>query len=124
MKNSFFATVKHGILLRVSASYRRREELKRGESIWNELNGILPAAVGATENDIPRLQEFCRIISSYPPEKWLLLRKWLLQEYDDTERLCPEMLSGREEEYFARRRQILGEHLEAMVNGAPHRQKS
>ncbi len=123
MKNSFFAAVRHSVLLCISASYRRQAELKYGEILWDELNDELPEATGVTENDIPRLQKFYHIVSAYPPEKWLSLRKWLLQKYDDMEQLRSELMTGMEVEVLSRHLQILSEHLDAMVNGAPRQRK-
>ncbi len=116
---NLFAAIRHKVLFCISSSYRLRDRLERGERVWQNLDKELPPAFGVVENDIPRLRRFHEITIDYPTSEWIALRCWLQHEYDEMERTRSEIMTGREEEQYARRRQIFSEHLDAMVFGAP-----
>lgn len=87
---------------------------QNGERIWNELDALLPPAVGIIEDDLPRIEAFKRQVQKLGRRDKNDLKSWLvLQIYDLEHNFC-ELSTSSEEELERQWKQIYNQHLKAI----------
>lgn len=89
-------------------------EIEEGGNIWNELDAVLPQAVGVLEDDEPRLEAFAQKVKKLSRKKKKLLKNWLKAQIYDLETNFSELSTATEEELERKWIQIYRTHLEVI----------
>lgn len=89
-------------------------EIEEGGNIWNELDTVLPQAVGVLEDDEPRLEAFAQKVKKLSRKKKKLLKNWLKAQIYDLETNFSELSTATEEELERKWIQIYRTHLEVI----------
>ena len=85
-----------------------------GGIVWQKIGKDLPEPVGAIVNDEARVAEFARKVEKLGFYQKYSLRLWLRRQIDTLENDVPELLTGREERYICKWKQIYTHHLTAI----------
>ena len=69
--------------MRFSEKYRKQEQLKEGQQVWNELDAKLPKLTGEKSNDDYRIIIFKSRVCDISAERRTALRAWVNYQVHD-----------------------------------------
>ena len=85
-----------------------------GKRVWDDVTKSLPQAIGAIEDNTPRVNKFATAVKKLNKKSQKAVKKWVERQLYELDYYAPDCMTGREEEALTRQLQIYRHHLESI----------
>ena len=107
------------IVLYFLSFFSTKARLALGEIVWDELDAKLPEAVGVIEDDMPRMEQFSKLLDKLSQHKKKALKAWIEERIYDFKYRGADLYTSSEEEFERKWMQIFNENLRVLKSKTP-----